>query len=225
MNIKLIPRFALLLALIPALISGRQQTVEPKDSETKLLSRKVEWIEPQSTEVIIALKVELSIAQLPGGIFSVWNCGQLEPTFVPAKDSTLRDELNRIAKIKPEYQWALDDGVLNYFPKHYTPSPLDFPIAEFKADNVTAVEAYNKLFDMPEVKTGLANLGLHEPPVQLIFGGGGPVKDQRRITVNLKNVTLLKALNAIVRADGSKTWILSVTSCNGDNIYQHVLVN
>jgi hypothetical protein len=163
---------------------------------------------------------------LPGGIFTARKCGELQPEFVPAKDSTLQDELHRIAELKPDYRWTVDDGVLNFLPKYYLPSPLDISIAEFKVNNEPVLQVYRELFDTAEVKNGLTRLGLHEPTVQLIFGGGDPpLKDQKHITLSLKNTTLREASNAIVRADGQKTWVLSVVSCKGDNTYASQLVN
>ena len=191
-----------------------------------LLLRRVRSFNPESTDVNIALVSELGAAQVPSGIFTVRKCGELEPEFVPAKDSTLQNELDRISRIKPQYQWVIDDGVFNFFPKYFAPSPLDISIAEFKVENEPVLKAYRQLFEAPDVKIGFSRLALHEPTFQLIFGGGdSPIENQKRITLDLRNTTLRQASNAIVRADGSKTWILSVYSCRGDNTYHSVLVN
>jgi len=164
----------------------------------------------------------------------VQNCGVTEPELVPAESTTLQAELNRIIKVLPEYQWTLDDGVLNFLPKYYMPSPLDITISEFKVENIPVIDAYNQLFDKPEVENGFTRLGLHEPAVQLVFGGDPPpdIKghksakpEPKRITLNMQHVTLREALNAIVRADGRKAWLLSVYSCEGNSTYQRALVN
>jgi hypothetical protein len=226
MNMTSIPRAVLLLLLlVPTLASAQKQMVEPKDSAAKILSREVRWINPQSSDALAALTMDLAASRLPGGFLIVRQCGAALPTFVPGEVSTLQNELNRIAKIMPEYQWAFDDGVFNFLPKYYAPSPLDISIAEFNADDVTTVEAYNQLFEKQEVRNGFVRLGLHEPAVQLAFGGGSQVKDPKHISVKLRNSTLRKALNTIVKADGSKVWILSIDSCGGDNTYQRILMN
>jgi hypothetical protein len=225
MNSPAIVMAVILLLLVPILTSGQQQTVETNDTAAKILSREVRWINPQSDDVFSALTMDLAASHLPGGILTMRKCGMVQPKFIPAESSTLQKELNRMVKIMPDYQWALDDGVLNFSPRFYTPSPLDITIREFKAHNSTIFEAYNQLFDSQDVKNGFAALGLHEPDVQLVFGSGDSVKDPRRVDLDLRNTTLQKALNAIVRADGSKTWILSVYSCNGENTYQRILTN
>jgi hypothetical protein len=197
----------LLLLLTSTLAGGQQQTAELKDSTAKILSREVRWINPQSADLFSTLTMNLAASQLPGGILAVRKCGAPQPTFVPAETSTLQSELNRMAKVMPDYQWTLDDGVVNFLPKNYAPSPLDILIADFDAEN------------------GFSRLGLHEPAVQLVFGGGSETKDQRHITVKLKNVTLRQALNRIVKTDGRKVWILSIDSCGEDNTYQRSLMN
>jgi len=225
MNMTSITGTVMLLLLVSILAGKQQQTVGPKNSAEEILSRRVGWTNPQSSEVFFVLPLDLHTARLPGGVFAVRRCGELQPEFVPAEDSTLQNELNRIAKIMPDYQWAFDDGVFNFLPKNYAPSPLDIPIAEFEADNVTAIEAYNQLYDRPEVKSGFASLGLHEPEVGIVVGIISQVKDQKHISIKLKSCTLRQALNAIVKADGSKVWMLSVYSCNGDSTYQYTLMN
>ena len=225
----------LLLVLTQTLAVAQQQQPESTNVGANLLSRNVSWREPESTETDIALVSDLETARIPGGMFRARKCGDVEPKLIPAKDSTFQDELNRIANVKPEYQWAIDNGVFNFFPKFFTPSPLDISIAEFKVENEQVIQAYRKLLDTPDIKNGFARLGLHEPAVQVILGGistppnigGGsdPPHDPKRITLNLKNTTLREASNAIVRADGQKTWVLSVVSCKGDNTYASQLVN
>lgn len=225
-----IMRFSLFLAAVIlmglASSSAVGQIYSEKNGDVDPLSRKVVWNNPQRTDPVSILMTYLGVVRLPGGIFLVRNCGSTEPRIIPSEKATLRDGLDQISKAMPQYKWSLEDGVINFLPQYYSPSPLDTFIAEFKADNVPIFQAFYQLFDMPEVKNGMASLGLHEPSVQLLFGSGDPpVKDQRRINLNLKNATLREVLNAIVKADGSKTWTLSVYSCNGDSTYQRALVN
>jgi len=230
-----IKSIVLLVALTPSLAGAQQQKPEPTNVGANLLSRNVSWREPESTEADIVLVTDLETARIPGGMFRARKCGDVEPKLIPAKDSSFQNELDRIANLKPEYQWAIDNGVFNFFPKFFTPSPLDISIAEFKVENEPVIQAYRKLLDTPDIKNGFARLGLHEPTVQVILGGistppniGGvsaPPRDQKGITLNLKNTTLREASNAIVRADGRKTWVLSVVSCKGDNTYSSQLTN
>ena len=227
-------RIGLTLTLVLTLTHAQQQTIKSNDIP-QLLLRRVQWYNPESTDVVFALSMDLHTARLPGGIFTARKCGEREPEFIPAKDSTLQDELHRISVLKPDYQWTFDDEVFNFFPRFFTPSPLEIPVTEFKVENEPVTQVYSKLFDTPDVKNGFIRLGLHEPTVQIVVGGFGPppnvggvsssAKDKTRITLNLKNTTLREASNAIVRADGRKTWILSVVSCHGDNTYASQLVN
>lgn len=225
----------LLLTLTPTLVGAQQQRPDSTNVDVNLLSRSVSWREPESTEAEIVLVSDLETARIPGGMFRARRCGDIEPKLIPAADSTFQNELDRIAKLKPQYQWAIDDGVFNFFPNFFTPSPLDIPITEFKVESEPVMQAYRKLFETPDVKNGFTRLGLHEPSVQVIVGGvsappnvGGvspATNEKKRITLNLKNTTLRQASNAIVRADGQKTWVLSVVSCKGDSTYASQLVN
>jgi hypothetical protein len=224
----------LFLALLTSLTVAQQQKADPDDS-SKALLRHVGWYNPQSTEVVFALSMDLATAHLPGGSSLLGLAVNMKRSSSPAKDSTLEDELHRISDLKPDYQWTLDDGVLNFLPTFFAPSPLDVPITKFTVDNEITAKAYTRLFEMPDVKNGLTRLGLREPTLQIVFGAGAAPpdvgekksksKEQNRITVNLENTTLRKAANAIVRADGQKTWLLSVRLCRGDNTYSTQLVN
>jgi hypothetical protein len=216
---------AVLLLMLTSTLAVGQRADEQKGSTDEFLSRKVKWINPQRTDALSTLITELASLQLPGGILFVRNCGKAEPEIIAAESSTLGDELNRFLKVMPEYQWTIDDGVLNFLPKSYSPSPLDISLDEFKVENVTTSDAYNRLFAEEQVKNGLARLGLHEPDLQLVFGGSLSTANQRHITLNLRSVTLQEALNAIVRADGRKTWELSVNPCGAKATYQHTLMN
>jgi hypothetical protein len=225
---------ALALVLTPGLVRGQEQRIESKSMAADLLSRKVSWRQPDSTEANIVLVSDLEMAQIPGGIFRERSCKDTEPTLIPAVEAKFEDELHRIADLKPDYQWTLDDGVLNFFPRLLSPSPLDVPIKEFTVENEPAEQVYRKLFETADVKNGLMRLGLHEPTVQIIIGlstppnidgASPPNKELKRITLNLKNTRLREASNAIVRADGRKTWVLSVVSCKGDSTYSYQLVN
>lgn len=219
-----LPLHAILLigaASLPAV----GQIYAEKHEDANPLSRRIVWTSPQQTYPITVLRSYLSVTHLPGGIFVVKNCSSTEPLITPSEKSTLRDGLNQLVKLMPEYTWSIENGVINFLPRSHSPSPLDIRIAEFKVEKTSPLDASNLLFESEEVKSGLTRLGLHLPSVELVTGGGSPVKDERRVTLNEKNATLREALNAIVKADGSKTWILSVYSCNGEKTYQRVLVN
>ena len=72
------------------------------------------------------------------------------------------------------------------------------------------------------MREGIANLGLNQGGVA--GGGGGGAISKSRISLDLKNVTLKEALNAIVRADGRAMWAYIMRPCEGRNEYNFALL-
>lgn len=162
-------------------------------------------------------------AQVPGGVVRIIDCNGREAQ-VSGKDSrSIQDLLNLLVLKAPEYRWKLDDGVINLMPNTGFPVPLDIRLPNFKMENGTALEAMNELVDRPDLKREFAARGLFRGLE--LTGGGFPIS-KKRISLDLKDATLLEVLNSIVRADGRAVWGYTLIPCQGWNQYQlKLLVN
>lgn len=216
---------ALLLAVgVTALVaSGQSGTQRRGMSEEEVLTRHTGVAGKQHGGVVDALVLGLTIAQVPGGVVAVDNCGGYNPTVKVPPNSSVKDLLDQIVLASPQYRWHVDDGVINVIPDTNLTAPLDIKISKFKVESVSASDALNQLLEEPEVRQGIEGLNFHQGA--RAFGGGFPIS-KARISLDLKNVTLQEALNSIVRADGRALWALLLRPCNGRNEYDiSLLIN
>lgn len=214
----------LIIALTIASLSLGISSKAQQANSDKILARKVGVRNPQSSYIGDAFVTALLNSHTPGGALLVESCGEKKEQVLIPTDATLKDALGLITTADTKYDWVSKEKVVNLTPKYFALSPLDIRISEFKVTNSSVVDAYNQLYDKPEVKRGIKDLGLRSPRFQFIVGGINP--NQKRITLDYKNITLGEALNAIVEADGQKIWILSIVmTCDGRSEYVARLLN
>jgi len=151
-------------------------------------------------------------------------CGSQPQKLVRVRGKTLRDVLDSIVQGDPVYQWEVRDGVVNLFPKAGLPPLLKTRLTSFDSGDATSgASAVAQLFALPEVREAAAKLGLVQALVSSGLGalgpGGAPVNKQP-LSVQLSHVTLLEALNAIVRRAGRGVWQYTETHCEGTRSFQ-----
>lgn len=191
--------------------------------EKNILSKDVGSIGTLRIDVLDATIHGLVNAHVPGGVVRIINCNRNEPHISGKDDLSIQDLLNLLVLKAPEYQWRIDDGVIDLIPNTSFPVPLDARIPEFRVDNVTALQAMNQLVNRSDLKHEFESRALFQG---LELDGGGFPISKNRITLNLKNATLLEVLNSIVRADGRAVWGYTLNPCQGWNQYQlKLLVN
>lgn len=200
-----------------------QTTRMSQDKTDAFLAHKVGVHNPGPASIDEAFVGALLNSHTPGGALFVERCGEKKSQVVIPTDATLSDAMNLITGSNVEYVWTSNKRTVNLIPKFFALSPLDMVIAKFKIKDALVADAYNQLYDMPEVRDGLAARNLQPPPFEFVVGGKS--SSQKRITLNLKNVTLRDALNAIVEAEGQKIWLFKVRVCEGRNEYVASLAN
>jgi hypothetical protein len=119
--------------------------------------------------------------------------------------------LNSLVSEHPEYQWILDDGIINIAPRKTlgnrtsriragfpAGSPLDRKIKKLDIVDTYLQDAVSNVI-CPAAEL--------ECPAPLLIPGGTPYAEPpRKVSLHLKNVTVRKALNALVRRDGHSMW-------------------
>jgi hypothetical protein len=159
-------------------------------------------------------------AEMPGGIVVSRTCG-IPPTHnFPLSQPTVRELLEGIVSVDPEYSWEIRDGVVNLISRADEPQLLETRITRFEiADIETPNEALNALFNLPIVR----NQASRELGARLIsgfpyaFSANNAVPQKRKFSVKVTDATVRDVLNAIARAYGTAVWTLTRQKCLNNN--------
>jgi len=102
-----------------------------------------------------------------------------------------RKVLNTIAERSPGSRWAVRNGVINFEPKNLGDDPLSKKLDKVSLHGVSSFQAVRMVLDQAKIRftyqVGRGRFGI--------------------VDLELKNVTVREALNAIVNADGEVMWV------------------
>ncbi|HEX8847636.1 MAG TPA: hypothetical protein VF791_23545 [Pyrinomonadaceae bacterium] len=120
-----------------------------------------------------------------------------------AREATLRDILDAVARAVPGYQWRESEGSIDFYPASGSNPLLDTSIKHFEVSNAGWSEASDALLNLPEVQSTMiaARLSRREQP-RTAAGRGG-----NTFSLNLENVTLRRALHEMTKRSGNRFWI------------------
>jgi hypothetical protein len=197
--------------ILPAI--GGQTGQETKNQlPQELLERRVASDDLEYLTITNAFSRIMSAARAPGGIVSILDCERKEIEYLREPfNSSLRETLEAIVAVAPEYQWHVQEGVINFIPTSGEPALLSTRITELHLENVSTGEALNQLLALPEVKK-------KQEEIHLSSGfdlGGLQSLRPRRLSLHRQDVTLRQALNAIARAHGHAVWSYREWHCHG----------
>ncbi|HET6842575.1 MAG TPA: hypothetical protein VFK06_12965 [Candidatus Angelobacter sp.] len=143
----------------------------------------------------------LKAARIPGGLALAARTTQTSYSF-NFENTTMKEALERLVGSDDIYAWRYEQGAIYLFPKGLPPKFLDVHIAAFKAGPSPIDGLLGHLVDLPEIRVARSNLKLH--PARFLGGLYSP--QPRLISVDLRDVTLAEALNAIAAKHGSAIW-------------------
>jgi hypothetical protein len=118
---------------------------------------------------------------------------------VSLKKASVKDALNGVVKKYPSHEWRTAKGVVTITPKSelqrvdHGKSPLERKIASVDISNIPTDQAAQKILE----GSGLPSVGR----IQM-----GPRQRYGTVSLHLQNVTLLEALNELIKADGLASW-------------------
>jgi hypothetical protein len=130
--------------------------------------------------------------------------------------STLREVLDEIVTADPDYVWKVEDGVVNLLPTKGVPDLLTVRIAAFDSGNARSLAAAGTyLLALPELRGRATLLGFSQAVTRSGLGAIGPIGTPapKLLKVRLRDVSLLDALNALVRANEHGEWVYHETHC------------
>jgi hypothetical protein len=161
--------------------------------------------------------------QTPGGALLLEECKGAKPTVVLPTTQSRSELMDAIVATDTKYYWRTNGKSINLLPRWFALSPLEIRIKRFQVRNVLVTDAYDQLYALKEAKDGIVGRNLQKPTWR--FLAGGVTAEKKRISLDLTNVTLGEALNAIVEADGQKIWLFKVRVCEGRHEYVTGLMN
>jgi hypothetical protein len=218
MRYKSLASFVLLLGAFP--LVGHQEQPGKSEPDAELLMRPVDNLASVPLSVNHAIQTAIEGAAVPGGAVITQGCGEPSDTAVhPRPGSSLRQILDEIVTADPDYRWEVEDGVVNLLPIKGVPELLTLWIASFDSGEATGVRtAETFLFALPEVRKREAELGFDQALYGSGLGGIVPgAPPPPKLDVHVENVTLLEALNALVRMHKHGIWIYREIHCQSTN--------
>jgi hypothetical protein len=118
-------------------------------------------------------------------------------------DATFHDMLNGIVQSEPRYQWRESGGCIEVLPVSNGLSLMDIPIGSFQIKDVSREEAINELLNLPEVRAITMSMNLSRRATGNPPAGAG----ERKVSLNMNEVTLREALNRIIKQSGASFWL------------------
>jgi hypothetical protein len=217
MRCKSLAALVLLLGAFP--FAGHQEQPGKPVAETELLMRPVANLGSSPLSVNLAIQTVILGSGTAGGAVITQGCAEPSDSVVRFQGSTLREVLDDIVTADPDYGWEVKNGVVNLIPAKGVPDLLTLRISAFDSGDATSVRtAETFLFALPEVRKRAEELGFDQAasgsgPYAIVPGAPPPP----RLDVRLQDVTLLEALNALVRAHKHGLWIYYETHCKSTN--------
>jgi hypothetical protein len=203
------------------IIATSSHSSQTEKKSGNVLKRQAKGANLDNVMVGQAVVNALSKVSAPGGVATISDCtGQVSHVF-PLGDSSLRGVLDSIVSIDPRYTWEIKDEVINVLPSNGLPPFFAVRISRFEISQVeTPNEALSKLLSMPEVRKARLNLGRRAVQGGVyVFCPECPPTEKKKISVNLKDITVREALNAIARAHGAAVWRFSQSKCSGSESF------
>lgn len=214
MRCKSITTLVLLLGAFP--FAGHQAQPRKPVTEADLLNRPLPNLGSSPLSVNLAIQAAILGSGTAGGAVITQGCAEPSDSVVRFQGSTFREILDDIVTADPDYGWEVKDGVVNLVPAKGVPDLLTVRIGAFDTRDVTSVmTAETFLFALPEVRERAAELGFD----QAVSGSGpyavvrGVPPARKLLNVRLQDVTLLEALNALVRANTHGLWVYREIHC------------
>ena len=218
MRCKSLATLVLLLGAFP--LAGHHEQPGKPETETELLMRPVANLGSSPLSVNLAIQTAILGSGTAGGAVITQGCAEPSDSVVRPQGGTLREVLDDIVTADPDYRWEVKDGVVNLVPVKGVPDLLTLRISVFDSGDATDVRtAETFLFALPEVRQREAELGFD----RAILGSGlssgvpGAAPPPGLLNVRLEDVTLLEALNALVRAHRHGVWLYYETHCKSNN--------
>lgn len=122
---------------------------------------------------------------------------------VSLRDATIRDVLNATVQSSKRYQWRQIGEFVDVWPIAGSNPLLDTTISSFNVKDLSPAEAFDQLFNLPEVQANMTALKLKRRAPDVSPGK----LSSSRFSLNLEGVSLREALNKIAQEARLEIWI------------------
>jgi hypothetical protein len=131
------------------------------------------------------------------------NAQPLQQVNVSLLDATLSDVMNAIVQSSKRYQWRKADGFVDVWPLAGSNPLLEARISSFNVKDVSPSQAFDQLFNLPEVQANMKAMNLKQRAPDVYSGKMG----NSSFSVNVEGVSLRQALNKIAQESGIGIWV------------------
>ena len=118
-------------------------------------------------------------------------------------DPTLPDVMNAIVQSSKKYQWREAGGTVDVWPSAGGSLLLETRISNFNAKDLSPSQAFDQLFNLPEVQANMQALNLKRRAPDV----SSEKVSYNRFSVNVEGVSLREALTKIAQESGIQIWI------------------
>lgn len=181
---------------------ARLQSEKPND----ILAKKV-TLTRENTDVSFVLRALSAASHVPIGFQSADLDANVRSISIKVVDGTVKDVLDQLIQTDERYKWELDNGVINFLPKHSKISFLDVVVAVFNFKDGDAEDVPRAILSLPEVQIRFSELGLKEDTAKQYEG---PVRNLQQFSLQMRNATVREILNEIVRRRHSTFWKIRI---------------
>jgi len=118
-------------------------------------------------------------------------------------DATLPDVMNAIVQSSKKYTWREANGFVEVWPLTGSNPLLETRISNFNAKDLSPSQAFDQLFNLPEVQATMKAMNLKRRAPDVLTK-----TTYNNFSVNLEGVSLRQALSKIASDSGIQIWVL-----------------
>ena len=118
-------------------------------------------------------------------------------------DPTLPDVMNAVVQSSGKYQWREAGGFVDVWPLSGSNPFLETRISNFNVKDLSPSQAFDQLFNLPEVQANMKAMNLKRQAPDVSFK---KVSDSK-FSVNMEGMSLRQALNRIAQELDIKIWV------------------
>jgi len=131
------------------------------------------------------------------------NTQPLQQVNVSLMDATLSDVMNATIQSSKRYEWREAGGFVDVWPLAGGNPLLETPISSFHVKDLSLSQAFDQLFNLPEVQANMKAMNLKQRAPDVYTGK----MSNSSFSVNVDGVSLRQALNKIAQESGIGIWI------------------
>jgi hypothetical protein len=195
-------KIALLILLYSTAIFGQGTPAPNKSAKVDDLDRPIpKWLpEKELTISEFAARIPVSAGVVFDSSLDRSKKYKLQPATL-----TVRGLLDAIARAEPRYKWEIKRGIINLIPTGKFPAFLDSIIPNVDLKNVTTLDGFDALENMPEFRTLATGSGYGNFTVPRISNSSRLGNDSP-FSFKCTGCNIREIMNVYVRAYGGAVW-------------------